>query len=145
MRGKRRHFRGRNDDAGTETPLAEGEVLYGTISSSSDFDRYSFTIPDDEKRDVTVTVVANAEGSPADTRLLAYNPDGELEKSKATGESAYDRDPILEFSTDQAGTWTLLVREDYDKGSPFYWYTIRIEISDPPTDTGDTSGTADGS
>lgn len=133
-----------NDDIGAEAPIAEGEVIFATISSTSDFDRFSFEIPDDAKRDVRVTVVAIAEGSPADTRLLAYDPEGKLAKSAASGESLYDRDPVLEFSTDAAGTWTLLVREDYDKGSPFYWYTIQLEISDPPADTADTGGTGEG-
>jgi len=132
-----------NDTLDEATAIVEGDVLYGTIGSASDFDRFKVTIPDDSKRDVKVTVVAYNQGSPADLRAVAYDPEGNFVKASSSGDSVYDRDPQLTFTTDQAGDYTVLLREEYDKGSPLYWYVISVDVSDPAE--ADTSGTDSGS
>lgn len=131
-----------NDTLTTATAIVEGDVLYGTIGAASDFDRYKITIPDDQKRDVKVTVVAFNEGSPADLRAVAYDPEGNFVKASSSGSDVYDRDPQLTFTTDEAGDYTVLLREEYDKGSPLYWYTISVDVSDPAVV--DTAGTDSG-
>lgn len=134
-----------NDDETTAIALAEGDVMFAISDYTDDLDNFKISIPDERERYVKVTVVANAEGSPADMRVIAYEPDGTYRKAASSGASAYDRDPILEFTTDVAGDWIIELREDYSKGSPWYWYTLSVEISDPAVeDTASADGTSDG-
>ena len=131
-----------NDEKTEGTPMASGDVMYGTISEGSDFDWIKITIPDDAKHEVTVKVNASREGAPTDLRALAYDPAATFVKSASTGENSYDRDPWLEFTTNQAGDWYVLLREEYEKGSPIYWYTVAVTVTDAPAeDTGADSGT----
>lgn len=130
-----------NESNTQATPITEGEVMYGTTSPIGDYDWYSISIPDAEKRDVTVTVVAFAEGSPADLRSVARDPDNVFVKGASSGSSAYDHDPILQFTTDREGTWYFFVTNEDGKGSPVYWYTLSVDITDPPEV--DTAASAD--
>ena len=44
----------------------------------------------------------------------------------------------MEFTTDEAGDWTVLLREEFAKGSPIYWYTVAVTVTDAPEE--DTAG-----
>ena len=126
-----------NDSKTEAMAMASGDVMYGTISEGSDFDWIKISIPDDAKHDVSVKVTASREGAPTDLRALAYDPSGVFAKAASSGENTYDRDPWLEFTTDEAGDWTVLLREEYEKGSPIYWYTVAVTVTDAPAeDTG---------
>lgn len=126
-----------NETSDEGTPMASGDVMYGTISAGSDFDWITINVPDDAKHSVSVKVTASREGSPANLRALAYDPEGVFAKSASSGENDYDLDPWLDFTTDQAGDWTVLLRQESAQGSPLYWYTVAVTITDSPSeDTG---------
>ena len=137
-----------NDDKTEAMAMASGDVMYGTISEGSDFDWIKISIPDDAKHNVSVKVIASREGAPTDLRALAYDPSGVFAKSASSGENTYDRDPWMEFTTDEAGDWTVLLREEFAKGSPIYWYTVAVTVTDAPeedTAAGDTASAFTGS
>lgn len=131
-----------NDDKTEGMLMASGDVMYGTIADAADFDWIRISIPDAGKHDVSVKVTASREGAPTDLRALAYDPSGTFVKASSSGENTYDRDPWLEFTTNEAGDWYVLFREEFEKGSPIYWYTVAVTVTDSPSeDTGADTGT----
>lgn len=118
------------------TEVTSGVTTYGVISSSSDLDWFKISVPDADKHTLRVRVDAAGSGSPADLRAVVYDPSGSWAKTSLTGEDVYDRDPWMDVTTDMAGDWTILLREDYEHGSPIYWYTVVIELDPEGTDSG---------
>jgi hypothetical protein len=126
-----------NDLQADGTPIESGDSLWGTVASSSDLDWFSLEIPEG-KVEVDVDVDAWMYGSPADVKISAYDPDGTWFAKSLYGDTVYDQDPHLEFTPDQSGTWGLLIREEHSKGSPMYWYVVRVTVTE--SESVDTSG-----
>lgn len=132
-----------NDEPDGAQSISGNEVVFAHSDYTGDLDNFKFNIPDGAERYVKVEVVAVSVGSPANMHVTAYEPDGTARVGASAGETSYDRDPILEFTADIAGDWVIELREDGNKGSPWYWYTVVVTIADPSaTDTADTAGTS---
>ena len=133
-----------NDTSSEPAALTLGSPLWGTIGEPGDLDWFRITVPDAEKRSLSVRVTAFREGSPADLRLILQDPSGKKYYA-STGENSYDYDPWKDVTTDQAGDWLLELIEQNSSGSALYWYTLTVTLSEPTsTDTGgtDSGGTS---
>ena len=119
-------------------PLEDGDVVYGTLERN-DQDFWTFEVPEG-RTVVDVRVHAWNFGSPADTRVTLYRPDETVERSKSTGETSYDRDPLIGRTIYDAGTWALKVDLAGAGGSPLYWYTVEFGLETVAPDTGSASG-----
>lgn len=123
-----------NDEDTEANALTPGTTSLGVISSSSDLDWFKVSVPDAEKHTLRVRVYAARHGSPVDLKAIVYDPSGNWAETSLTGENGYDRDPWLDVTTDEAGDWTILIRDEFAKGSPIYWYTIVTELDPEGTD-----------
>lgn len=119
--------------------LEDGDVVYGTLDRN-DQDFWTFEVPEGRSQ-IYVRVHAWNFGSPADTQVTLYRPDESVERRKTTGETSYDRDPLINDRTVyEAGTWALKVDLNGAGGSPLYWYTVEFGLENTPPDTGDAGG-----
>lgn len=131
-----------NDTPAEGSTHTSGDVVWGTLDRTSDYDWFHFSVPEG-KTTLHAVVEAFGSGSPADTRLVLYdseyltNPDAVWLTRVFAGPDVYDKDPDLEYTFSEAGDYYLLVREDSTAmpGSPFHWYTIAFTL-EASTDTG---------
>jgi hypothetical protein len=119
-----------NDGIEEAQVLPPGEIVFGGIASSSDFDWYRITTPHEGEQTLTFDVTAFKEGSAADLRLVLYDADGEtVLREDSDGEVAYDRDPYFTKKiTGQQDLW-LFVRNESWTGSRFHWYSLAVTVS----------------
>ena len=122
-----------NDSAGEAQLLEPGDVVFGLLEATNDFDWYRVETPE-ERATWTFTVEANGSGSPANTRLKLYGEDILTDadatpiESGWTSDGAFDVDPTLEQSSYSAQDWYLLIKTAEGDGGPFHWYTITVEM-----------------
>jgi len=113
--------------------VEDGDVIYGTVGVAGDYDWFLFEVPEG-KVDIVARVVAKKEGSPLDATLVLYTPDGVVKSTVASGELGSDRDPLMEISLDEAGTWGLLMKS-VNGANPLFWYSLEFSM-DTEADTG---------
>jgi hypothetical protein len=120
-----------NDAWADAQPLVVGQTVYGVISESNDFDRYVLTTPYDHDQNVVFNVTAYKQGSAANLKLQLYDdPEGQYIHTKDYGQNDYDLDPWMQWRTDDAEDLYLLVRDEGDGGSRFYWYILEVTVED---------------
>ena len=117
--------------------LEDGDVVYGTLERN-DQDFWTFEVPEG-RTVVYVRVHAWNFGSPADTRVTLYRPDETVERAKSTGETTYDKDPLIDRTIYDPGTWALKVDLAGAGGSPLYWYTVECGLGNTPPGTGEAA------
>lgn len=128
-----------NDVAAKAQTLAPGDVVLGTIDSSSDYDWFHISVPDvGEKIAWDFEVEAYTSGSPLASRLSLYDEqivgadvdDVDFLATSFADADSYDRDPHIELQSEGAAEWYLLIKnpstDGDDGGSAFHWYTITI-------------------
>jgi len=122
-----------NDAAADAQTLEPGDVVFGLMESTNDFDWYHVVTPE-EKATWNFVVEANGFGSPANTRLKLYaddiltDADATPIESGWTSDGAFDIDPSMEQSSYSAQDWYVLIKTAEGDGSPFHWYTITVEM-----------------
>lgn len=130
-----------NGTAAQAETVQRGDVVFGKISDSYDYDWFHVQVPASETGITwTFTVEAYSSGSPLAARMSLYGPDvvgadiddvTYLDSSFHDGTVA-DRDPQIVWPSRDATDWYLLVkmtREEAERnpGSAFHWYTLSIE------------------
>ena len=130
---------GENSNNAITTPeLAQpGDRICGFIDSSTDQDFFVLDLPEG-KSSISAQVIAWNAGSPLDTDLSLYSPEGDQEAFKSTGEYGSDVDPILHHTTANGGAWSLRVRPQAG-GGRLHWYMLDITVETTPFED---SGTA---
>jgi len=130
---------GANTNNAITTPelVSPGDRICGTIDSSTDQDFFVLDLPEG-KSSIRAQVIAWNAGSPVDTDLALYTPEGDLEVFKSVGEYGSDIDPILRHTTSEGGPWSLRVRPQAG-GGRLHWYMLDLQVETTPfEDTGAT-------
>ncbi len=130
-----------DNDLATEAQTVEaGEVIFGIISESNDYDWYHIPVPDsDGKISWDINVEAYTSGSPLASRITLYPAEivgGDMDDvdwlATAWSDSEeFDMDPRIEIQSEGATDWYLVIKNPTTsgsgRGSPFHWYTISID------------------
>ncbi|MFH1468988.1 MAG: hypothetical protein ABIO70_31670 [Pseudomonadota bacterium] len=130
-----------NNTAAQAETVEPGDVIFGRISSSYDYDWYHLQVPASEAGITwTFTVEAYSSGSPLAARMSLYGPevvgadidDVPYLKSVFHDSTVADRDPVIEWPSRDATDWYLLVKmtreeSEANPGSAFHWYTLSID------------------
>ncbi len=128
-----------NDTAAQAQTVAPGDVIFGTIDATSDYDWFHIPVPaSEDKISWDITVEAYTSGSPLASRLSLYDDqivgadvdDVSFLATSFADTDAYDRDPRIEIQSEGAADWYLLMKmpaSSSEGGSAFHWYTITIE------------------
>ena len=118
------------------TEISEGMVILGHLeedpvwAGKAEEDWFVYRTPPGRK-DIEVHVTAFSEGSPMNPTLKLYDDDERLKKIAYVGDSTYDRDPILEYTSYGDETWYLVVREfRLTAYGHALWYTIEVRVVD---------------
>lgn len=120
-----------NDEWEQAQPLVVGQTVFGYIGEAGDLDRYVLATPYDHDQNVVFNVTAFKEGSAADLKLQLYDdPEGEWIHTKDNGQTDYDRDPWMQWRTDDAENLYLLVKDEVGSGSRFHWYVLEVTVED---------------
>lgn len=125
-----------NDELDEAQLITEGEVIYGIIDSSVDFDWYRVDTPEGRNQ-ITVQITGQGVGSPLFPRLQLYtleeNSQGELVETlqgtfDESGDSA-SQDPKMVRVSDGGETWYFKVRHrPGTQNGDLYWYVIETRI-----------------
>ncbi len=125
-----------NNALTTPEPVAAGDQACGFIDSSTDQDFFALELPPG-KSTITARVVAWNEGSPVNTDLALYEPGGTLALLEVAGDYSTDLDPLLEYTTNDGGTWYLRVRPQAGGGAlAWYMLDVQVDSSDGVGDSG---------
>jgi len=124
-----------NDSRTTADPVADGDRIYGLMDSTIDYDWYSLEVPEG-RTDIVLDIDAWFYGSPADTRIELYKPDGTLFRSNSASnrEGFYDLDPYLSTSLTEPGVWTFKVMPEIAEngsggGGRAFWYVLDVSTT----------------
>ena len=89
--------------------------------------------------EISLSIEAHQHGSPLFTELSLYKPDGTRVRRSSSGGTAYDQDPVIDYTATAAGTWGILVQVDGGAtaigGSNLSWYVLDAWVNDD-LDTG---------
>jgi hypothetical protein len=115
-----------NDSATDANPFELGEVVFGKMDTTADRDWYRVVVPDG-LQSVHFNVEAYGSGSPANIQITVYDAaTGARKFVSYHGVIDYDLDPEYEQKVTAASEWTVLVEDEFDSGSAFNWYTLKI-------------------
>ena len=124
-----------NNSASTAGTVTFGDRVFGRIDSTTDVDWFAFDLPEG-RTDLLIDVDAWYFGSPADTRIELFKPDGESFResgSRADSPEGYDLDPYLSASVTEGGRWTVKIFPEPKSetgaggGGRAYWYVLKIQ------------------
>ena len=125
--------------------LENGERVFGQLESGSDQDWYWVEVPE-VGMPIILAIEAQEHGSPLHAEMSLYKPDGTRVRRTSSGGTAYDQDPYIDYTSTEAGTWSILVQVDSNDlsagvgGSLFYWYVLDASLGEAPADTTIDSG-----
>lgn len=115
-----------NDVSAEANAFELGEVVFGKMDSTADRDWYRVVVPDG-LQSVHFNVEAYGSGSPANIQITVYDAaSGARKFISYHGVIDYDLDPDYEQKVTAATEWTVLVEDEFDSGSSFNWYTLKI-------------------
>ena len=118
----------RNDMLSQAMDLEEGMVVFGRTGHSKDLDWYRIVTPAG-KAQTTVRVQAFQHGSPLNSKLLLYDIDGNEIDKVTSGETSYDRDPVMIRTTESSEEWYVVVRSEGSEGLA-HWYVIDVSFEE---------------
>jgi hypothetical protein len=111
-----------NDGLKQAQALRPGETVEGKIDRPQDVDVYQFEAKAGQK--VVVEVHAARLGSPLDSFLTLYDPDGRVvELNDDAGRNADSR---IEVTPKKAGAYRLSVIDAHDQGGPAHIYRLSV-------------------
>ncbi len=122
---------------GPEEALAieDGDVVWGLIDSTTNFDWYVWESPkDSKKRTLKLTITAMSEGSPLNPRLQRWDLDasGELyanpTKTWDSDEDSASQDPEVELSVSDKDVYLKVRHTPGFQTGELYWYTLAVEV-----------------
>lgn len=115
-----------NDVSAEANAFELGEVVFGKMDNTADRDWYRVVVPDG-LQSVHFNVEAYGSGSPANIQITVYDAaTGTRKFVSYHGVIDYDLDPDYEQKVTAATEWTVLVEDEFDSGSSFNWYTLKI-------------------
>ena len=115
-----------NDSSAEANAFELGEVVFGKMDRTADRDWYRVVVPDG-LQSVHFNVEAYGSGSPANIQITVYDAaTGARKFTSYHGVIDYDLDPDYEQKVTAATEWTVLVEDEFDSGSAFNWYTLKI-------------------
>lgn len=126
-----------NDTMATANPIAHGDRIFARMDSTIDIDWFALTLPEG-RSDVSLDIEAWYHGSPADTRVELYKPDGSYfaADSYNNESGAYDLDPWMQVSPTEGGTWYVKVFPEASSegggsagGGEAFWYVMDVQVT----------------
>lgn len=121
-----------NDILADATPVVSGDTYFGIVSSGSDNDWFTLSLPEGEST-ITARILAWEYGSPLLSRLRLYDPSTEKVLDISQGNDVSEADVMLTHKTSTSGPWGLLVTSRTNSGgSGAYWYVLEITVETIP-------------